>query len=190
MNEKAQVKSLALGSEVAFCALYDLWSSKLYSFAYSYLKSHDVARDIVQETFVKIWTNRATINPESSFKSYLFTICYHFILKELRRQVNHPQMEEFLDFKNSLVISADSIEMRYDFNMFLEELEKAKQKLSPRQCEIFVLNKERGMSVAEISVKLSIVEQVVRNQLSRSLKILRKELTNYSPLLFIFINGL
>ena len=189
MNEKALVKSLVSGSEASFRVLYDLWSSKLYHFAYSYLKSEDAAKDIVQETFVKIWTNRETIDTESSFKSYLFTISYHFVLKELRRQVNHPQMEEYLDVKKSITLSADNIELQYDFELFLKELAKAKQKLSPRQYSIFTLNKECDMSVAEIAAKYDITEQVVRNQLSASLKMLRKELTDFSFLFFAFIDN-
>jgi RNA polymerase sigma-70 factor (ECF subfamily) len=190
MNEKTLVTSLVSGSEASFRVLYDLWSSKLYHFAYLYLKSDAASKDIVQETFVKIWTNRETINTESPFKSYLFTISYHFILKELRRQVDHPQMEEYLDTKKSIVLSADNIELQYDFDLFLKELMKAKQKLSPRQSSIFTLNKECDMSIAEIAAKYSITEQVVRNQLSASLKILRKELTGFSVLFLFYIDNL
>lgn len=43
------------------------------------------------------------------------------------------------------------------------------------------------MSVAEISGKLSVTEQVVRNQLSAALKILRTELRQYYPLLLLFL---
>ena len=190
MNEKTLVTSLVSGSEASFRVLYDLWSSKLYHFAYLYLKSDAASKDIVQETFVKIWTNRETINTESPFKSYLFTISYHFILKELRRQVDHPQMEEYLDTKKSIVLSADNIELQYDFDLFLTELANAKQKLSPRQSSIFTLNKECDMSIAEIAAKYSITEQVVRNQLSASLKILRKELTGFSVLFLFYIDNL
>ena len=66
-------------------------------------------------------------------------------------------------------------------------LEKAKTHLSPRQKEIFELNKEYGMSISEISSRLSVTEQVVRNQLSAALKVLRTELRQYYPLLLIFL---
>lgn len=106
-------------------------------------------------------------------------------MKELRRQLNHPQMEDYLDFKKEL-ISTDNVEAKYDFDLFLKELEVAKQKLTPRQREIFVLNKEYNLSVTEIASRLSITEQVVRNQLSAALKVLRNELSNYSYLFILF----
>ena len=94
-------------------------------------------------------------------------------------------MEDYLDFKKEL-ISTDNVEAKYDFDLFLKELEVAKQKLTPRQREIFVLNKEYNLSVTEIASRLSITEQVVRNQLSAALKVLRNELSNYSYLFILF----
>ena len=94
-------------------------------------------------------------------------------------------MEDYLDFKKEL-ISTDNVEAKYDFDLFLKELEVAKQKLTPRQREIFVLNKEYNLSVTEIASRLSITEQVVRNQLSAALKLLRSELSNYSYLFILF----
>ena len=90
-----------------------------------------------------------------------------------------------MDFKKEL-ISTDNVEAKYDFDLFLKELEVAKQKLTPRQREIFVLNKEYNLSVTEIASRLSITEQVVRNQLSAALKVLRNELSNYSYLFILF----
>ena len=179
LEERRLLKELTEGSEFSFNALYNLWASRLYHFAFSYLKSDSAAKDVVQETFVKIWSNRTSINPDASFKAYLFTISYHFLLKELRRQLNHPQMEDYLDFKKEL-ISTDNVEAKYDFDLFLKELEVAKQR------EIFVLNKEYNLSVTEIASRLSITEQVVRNQLSAALKVLRNELSNYSYLFILF----
>ena len=185
LEESRLLKALTEGSESSFNALYNLWASRLYHFAFSYLKSDSAAKDVVQETFVKIWTNRASINPETSFKAYLFTMSYHFLLKELRRQLKHPQMENYLEIKKALV-AVEDVEAKYDFDLFLKELEIAKQKLTPRQKEIFILNKEYNLSIAEIASRLSISEQVVRNQLSIALKVLRKELSNYSWLFILF----
>ncbi|MBP3516989.1 MAG: sigma-70 family RNA polymerase sigma factor [Parabacteroides sp.] len=189
LEEKQLLKKLTEGSEFGFNALYNLWASRLYGFVYSYLKSDSAAKDIVQETFVRVWTNRAGINPDASFKSYLFTIAYHLLLKELRRQLNHPQMENYLDLKNESASSED-IEAQYDFELFLKALEVAKKKLPLKQREIFVLNKEYSLSVREIALRLSISEQVVRNQLSAALKLLRRELANYSYLFILYVMNL
>ena len=75
-------------------------------------------------------------------------------------------------------------------DQFVNALEKGKQHLSPRQRIIFEMNKEYGMSISEISEKLSITNQVVRNQLCMALKILRVELRQYYPLLLLFLKDI
>lgn len=190
MDEKDLIQKLKSGSTSAYKELYERWVSRLYSFVYRYVKSETATDDIVQETFLRIWSNRNGLNPESSFKSYLFTISWHLLLKELRRQLNHPSMEEYLAYQNGPAESEEYIESNIDFEHFHTTLMRAKQKLSPRQREIFELNKEQDIPIAEIAQRLSIHEQVVRNQLSAALKILRIEFQSHAFLLSIFLLNL
>ena len=187
MQEKELIKNIKNGSEKAFKTLYSQWVSRLYRFVYQYLKSESATDDVVQETFMRIWTNREHLNPDHSFKSYLFTIAYHFLLKELKRQINNPSMEEYVEYQNNLATKGDEIPNELDYDRFKYALEKAKSHLSPRQREIFELNKEYGISISEIAEKFSITEQVVRNQLSAAIKVLRSELKEYHLILIIFI---
>lgn len=185
--EKELILAVKSGSEPAYKQLYELWVSRLHKFAFQYLKSEDATDDVVQETFLRIWTNREHLKPEKSFKSYLFTIAYHLLIKELRRQIHNPSMEEYVEYQNKLASSTNEIPDELDYDRFVEALERAKQHLSPRQREIFELNKEYGMSISEISGELSVTEQVVRNQLSTALKTLRTELRQYYPLFLLFL---
>ena len=98
IEERSLILSVKAGSEKAYHTLYDMWVSRLYRFVYQYLKSEDATDDVVQETFCRIWTNREKLDPDSSFKAYLFTIAYHFLIKELRRQLNNASMEEFVEY--------------------------------------------------------------------------------------------
>ena len=175
------------GSEKAYKELYEQWVSRLYRFVFQYLKSKDASEDVVQETFLRIWSNRANLNPDTSFKSYLFTIAYHFLLKEIRRQLNNPLMEDYVEYLNRLSTETIEVESLMCYDQFVEALEKGKQYLSPRQRTIFEMNKEYGLSIPEISEKLSITNQVTRNQLCMALKILRVELRQYYPLLLLFL---
>lgn len=190
MDEKDLIKELKSGSVTAYRRLYEQWVSKLYHFVFHYVKSEAVTDDIVQETFLRIWTGRERLDPLCSFKSYLFTISYHLLLKELRRQLNHPSMEEYLKYQNEASVSEEYIIDDIDFESFCTALARAKQKLSPRQREIFEWNKEQDIPVADITKKLSISEQVVRNQLSAALKTMRAELQNHAFLLSIFLLNL
>lgn len=179
-DEKVHIRGLVCDSYEDFTALYEYWTPHLYQFVFSLVKSRPITKDIVQETFIKIWTKRKQINPDQSFKPYLFTIAYHIVLKEFRRQINHPLMGDYLEYNNDATLSENITEQKLDLEEFLIQYEKAKTRLTPRQREIFEMNKEMQIPVTEIADKLSLTEQSVRNQLSASLKSLRKELVKYA----------
>lgn len=141
-NESLLIKGVKNGSDSSFRILYNYWVSKLYSFVFRYVKSEAVTDDIVQETFLRVWNYRERLNPEQSFKAYLFTISYHLLLKELRHQINHPLMEQFMIYQYDEQKTSNEGEYIVDFEHFCLALEKAKQKLTPRQREIFEMNKE------------------------------------------------
>lgn len=186
IDERALILSVKSGSEDSYKILYELWVSRLYRFVYHYVKSEVVTDDIVQETFLRIWNNRNSLDPDFSFKSYLFTISYRLLLKEIHRQLNNPVMAEFIDYQSELATAADEAERSLEFDHFLVALENAKKLLSPRQREIFEMNKELNIPILDIAKKLNIGEQVVRNQLSASLKLIRVELSGYLKFLLVF----
>lgn len=183
-KEKFLLESLKTGSYKAFTDLYNEWSPLLFRFAFSLIKSRIMAEEIVQNTFIKIWDNHKNIEIDKSFKAYLFTISYHLILKEFRYQLNHPQIEDYMTFSNNIAYSNSPDTYKIDFDYFLAELNKAKLSLSPRQREIFEMNKEKGLSIKEIVERLELTEQTVRNQLSASLKIIRQQLGHFLSFLF------
>lgn len=173
------------GSYEDFTALYHHFAPRLYSFIYNLTASKFITNDIVQETFIKIWEKREQIDENASFQSYIFTIARNQLLNEFRRQVRNPVFSDFMQTKMEEKGENSTIEQEMDFDTFKQLLEKAKKKLTPRQIEIFELNKEQGISIRDIAMQLNIKEQVVRNQLSAALHTLRNEMKNYSFLFFL-----
>ena len=180
------IRKIKEGSEPSFNLLYNAWISKLYSFVFHYVKSESIADDIVQETFCQLWNNRSKLDPEKSIQAFIFTISYHLIIKELRRQINNPLLSTFINYQEELITADNETTQHVEYDQFLERLEKAKKKLPPKQREIFNLNKEYNLSVKEIAEKLGISEQVVRNQLSSAVKTIREDLKQYKSLLILF----
>ena len=179
------INDIKNGSERSFNLLYDLWVSRLYSFVYQYIKSESITDDIVQETFCQLWHNRKGLDPNKSIQAYIFTTSYHLIIKELRRQINNPLLSEYIEYQENFTTTDNETTQHLEFDQFQQKLQSAKEKLTPRQREIFDLNKENNLSAKEIAEKLSISEQVVRNQLSTAIKSIRKDLEQYNSLFFI-----
>ena len=186
-EEERLLQQLNAGSYDSFTLLYDHWAAQLYQFAFKVVKSDSLAQDIVQETFVRVWENHETINPRHSFKSYIFTIAYHRIADIFRQQLRHPLMPEYLSFTSSMV-SYNEAERNLSLEEFINELEKAKDKLPPRQRQVFELSKELNLPHSEIEQRMGITNQAVRNLLTAAMKTIRRELEPYAPLLFLFLD--
>lgn len=187
--ERTYLERLRKGSYKDFTKLYELYVSRLYAFALGLTHSDVLAKDIVQETFVKVWIRREQIDPDMSFRSFLFTMAKNQLLNEFRRQANGPLFLEDIVFNESGEEGETYIERKLSFEEFNHRLELAKQKLSPRQRELFELNKEQGLSIGEIAAKTSVTEQSIRNQISQALHVLRKELGGYAILFSLFFIG-
>lgn len=185
---ETHITQLKKGSYKSFTAIYDLFSPQLYAFVFSLTHSKSKSKDIVQETFIKVWEKRTEINLDLSFKSYLFTIARNRLLNELREDLKNPVFSDYLDFTLFDKGIDNEIENQIDFDSFNQLLQETKQKLSPRQRQIFELNKEEGISIKEIADELSISEQVVRNQLSAAIKILRTAMKKYFVLFVLFFS--
>lgn len=170
IDDKILVSRIKAGDNRSFRVLYEKYVSDLYHFIYRYLRSEDITDDIVQDTFIRLWVHRERLDENRSVRSYLFTISYRQMLKELRRQFKNPLMRDYLEFIESLAIEDRNT---YDYDIYLKTLAIAKESLSPRQQEIWQMSREEGLSSAEIAAILSISDQVVRNQLSSSLKKIR-----------------
>ena len=107
VDDAALVKSLSRGNILAFNTLFKGYSSRLYHFAFGYLKSDVESEEVVQEVFTKVWGKRYTLKEELSFRSYLFTIAFNIIKKHfrarsyLREYINTAKIEDDLDMATS-----------------------------------------------------------------------------------------
>lgn len=65
----------------------DNFADNIYRFVLKHLKSTDASKDVVQDTFEKVWEKRATIDFTKA-RSYLFTTAYHTLIDVLRKEKN------------------------------------------------------------------------------------------------------
>lgn len=185
-SEKDYINGLIAGSYRDFTSLYQQYVPYLYAFALKLTRSEIQAKEILQETFIRIWVYRTRTDPGLSFKSYLFAIAKNLLLNEFRRKINSPVFTDYIDYCNREERSENGVERKIDFDEFNRRLQEAKSKLTPRQREIFELNKEYGLSVREIAERTVMTEQSVRNQLSAALRELRENMKDYYLLFALF----
>lgn len=188
-QERELVLRLINGDENAFCELYSVYRNRLIYFAMKFLKSQNFAEDIFQDTFTIVWQGRKFINPDASFSAYLYTIMRNRILNTLRDLENEQQLKnnifaQAIDANNS----AEDITFSKDF---MELVNHAMEKLTPRQREIFEMSRKKEMSHKEIAEALGISVNTVQEHISTSLKAIRAYLQknngSYADLLLLLL---
>lgn len=181
------IRELKSDSHKAFNHLYEAYSDSLYGFVLLHTRSADIACEVVQDTFIRIWDIRYTISTEGSFKSLLFTVAKNKIIDSFRRQINKAEFVDFIEYCENENLTCNNSETELYYEDFYKELLTAKNMLSPRQRQIFELSREKGFNNAEIAESLNINEQTVKNQLTTALKIVRTQLAKYHLLFALFV---
>ena len=88
-------EKIATGDQNSFRQLFHLYAKKLTQFAYAIVKSNDAAREIVDEVFIKIWKNRATITSIQNLTVYLYTAIKNTALNYLSARAKESIIESF-----------------------------------------------------------------------------------------------
>jgi RNA polymerase sigma-70 factor (ECF subfamily) len=172
MTEIRLIQALKAGSHKAFDGIYEMYAKRLYAYSLQFTKSSEDAEEIVQDVFVKLWTNREKIKQEDTLRSLLFIMTKRHLINAFHSKINEPVYEDFVDYKNELSVSDTGQHLEYE--EFVQKLEKAIKQLPSTQQKVVNLSKIDQLSNKEIAEKLSLSEQTVKNQLSIALKELRK----------------
>ncbi|WP_186755045.1 RNA polymerase sigma factor [Echinicola salinicaeni] len=161
------------GDKSAFDALYYKYWELLYGSAYARIKSVDLAQDIVQEIFIDIWNRRNKLVIMSDPKVYLLTAVkykvFRFIDKMRRQETLQNSRIELLSEENNLL----------EFEEIYERIEVCLEKFSETHKTIFRLNKLEGFNAKEIGLQVGMATQSVHNIISKTTKVVKKELKGY-----------
>lgn len=178
IDEQELVIRLINGDEEAFCELYATYKNRLLYFAMKFVKSREFAEDIFQDAFTIIWQGRCFINPDASFSSYLYTIVRNRILNQIRAMDKEDTLKEHI--LAQAIDYTDDTKEKIFANDLHNIIDKALEKLTPRQREIFEMSREAQMSHKEIAETLGISVNTVQEHISVSLHTIRTFLAKYS----------
>lgn len=162
------------GDKAAFNKLFLRYYDKLCQFVGHYVRDPDIAEDIVQEFFYKIWINRTTWNFTPNIVSYLYKAARNYSLNHLK---NNKIKDKFLDDFNESFYLSETPEKELIDKEFNDRVHAVINEL-PEQCRIiFKMKKFDGLKYAEIAEIKNISVKTVETQMGRALKYLRKRLT-------------
>ncbi|WP_131538813.1 RNA polymerase sigma factor [Pedobacter nototheniae] len=155
------------GQKGTVLILYDRYYSKVYNSIKTFNLSPDEIEDIVQETFIQIWSQRERLDENQQIIGLLKTIAKRLTWKKiyLKQKRNEENIDNCLEPLSSSK-SDDGIILKQT----QENIENAILKLPTSQQRIFNLYYKFDFSAAEIAKDLNISQRTVENQIYKARK--------------------
>lgn len=183
-EELIYLDGLKHGQKAAFDFIYLKYSKFLLPKLQRMVKVPEVVDELMQDVFVKVWTKRAEIDLDRSFRGWIFTIAQTTVFSYYRRLALDKKMQQHL--LEVFVEFYDQTE-EYIFNKErLQLLSSAVDQLPPQRREIFRLCKIEGKSYQEAADLLSLSPSTVSNQLVNATKSIKRYVFFHSQEFLVF----
>ncbi len=165
---------ISQGDEEAFTIVYNKYHKLIYVLAYRYLMSVEMAEDVVQHVFTRLWEYRSELCVSISLKNYLFTMTKNHVLNLIRNEnsaliKNYEIVQAIPVYEDDLIEKLEEKEM---MSLFYQAVEL----LPPQKREICLMKIKEELSNQEIADKLKLSINTVKTHYSEALKLLRLHL--------------
>lgn len=185
MEEDIQIiQRIKDGDQKAFDSLFRKYYKYLVVTAYHYVKDNNQAKDMAQEIFCDIWQRRKEIKINHP-KAFLRRAVVNKCLATIRKNSRIDYSDETSSFD---IQSKKYVDEEISFNEVNQILKRVVESLPDRCKEIFKLSRFEQLSHKEIAAQLDISVKTIENQMTKALKIVRKELKEHGLLGIIILS--
>lgn len=169
-NETSLLRQVAEGHEQAFAELFHRYHHKLGAYIYDLTSSREMAEEVVQDVFMKVWHNRAELTEIKHFKTWLYTVSKNHALNarrdSLRKKLRHKAWEQ----NQYPDIPPEELGREEQFEL----IEQAVNQLSPQQKKVFIMSRYQRLKYDEIARELNISRETVKSYLQVAIATIRK----------------
>jgi RNA polymerase sigma-70 factor (ECF subfamily) len=172
-SDEELIYLLQKGNELAFTELINKYNRRLFSYAVSLSGDYSLAKDIVQDVFIKTFEYRKRLDPQFSIQGFLYRSVYNQFINQYHKNKSllkvHDEYVRFLD-----QIITDTSES--NFEKMTKLLNESISNL-PKKCkEVFILSKKDGLTNIEIAEYLNISIKTVESHITQAFKLLKKSI--------------
>lgn len=174
LNDEALFALIEKGDERAFTEAYDRYHKLLYVLAYHYLMNVNMAEDVVQHVFSRLWEFRTELRVGISLKNYLFTMTKNHVLNLIRNEntaitKNYEMAQSAPAYEDNLIENLEKKELMSNFY-------KAVDMLPVQKREICLMKVREELTNQEIAERMKLSVNTVKTHYSEALKLLRVHL--------------
>ncbi|WP_373514400.1 RNA polymerase sigma-70 factor [Persicitalea sp.] len=181
LSDPEIVQAIRQGEESAFEQMFRTYYEPLCRYANTMLKDSDEAEEVTQGLFMSVWEKRENLEITLSLKAYLYRAVHNHCLNRIKHYgVRETHRAYSLHFETD---SHDSVTEAIYGSELEKRIERAVSKL-PEQCQVvFRMSRFEELKYQEIADELGLSVKTIENQIGKALKIMRKELADYLPII-------
>ena len=172
------LRRLRLGDERALELVFRAHYPSMVTVVRRIVFAPDVAEELVQDVFFKLWTKRENLAEIDALKTYLYRAARNTALNHLRR-LKLEQAHEEREAAKGEPATTESTDDSATAGELTDAVHAAINRLPTRCREIFLLSRDGGLTYAEIARSLEISVKTVETQMGRALKSLRTSLHHF-----------
>lgn len=166
------VNAIRENNTLAFKTLYFRYYEKLFYFVWFRIRNEELAKDIVQELFSRVWNNRSSLDASKSIKAYLYRIASNLVINNLQKQTVERKYLKELPPEKFVTTPNENFDLQ-------EKIRQAINALPEKAQTVFILHRYEGFTYAEIARSLEISIKTVEKRMSHALRLLRDSLAPF-----------
>jgi len=182
-NDKELFIQIANGDERAFTELFHTYTPKLLPFLIKLTRNEHLAQEMIQETFLRLWMNRAELIKVNQPAAWIYRIASNVSITWLRTQGNRLKLLQKMEFPTT----ADSINEQIDSKELELIISRTVCLLPERRQQMYRLSREQGLTHQQIAEQLNLSLSTVKNQIGISLKFIHELICKETGLSLITI---
>ncbi|OCX52793.1 hypothetical protein BEL04_00200 [Mucilaginibacter sp. PPCGB 2223] len=157
--------------ELLFSDIFRSHENALYTLAFRLTKDDALAKDIIQEVFIKLWDLRHTISEIENIDAFLFKLTRNKVMDFLRKTAADERLKMAIweGMSQTLDQPASGLEQK-EYHIVIA---KAIAALPPKRREIYRLKMDEGLNYQQIADELNISRHTVKHQVSFALQSVR-----------------
>jgi RNA polymerase sigma-70 factor (family 1) len=156
---------------------------QLLGIALSKTGNREDAQEIVQEAFVSLYRQKATVAENTSIPAYLYVVLKHKLINFYKKEIVRQKYVDYVKVQNPLSSLAPDVYL--ETKELEQRLTKEIEKLPPQCKMVYLLSRETGLSDKQIASEMNISVNTVEQHKRKALRVLRTSLSQYFELAVI-----
>lgn len=153
----------------AFKKLFWHYYDNLFNFSCSFVGSKEAAEEIVEDVFVSVWKNRATLLEITNLKVYLYSAVKNRSYNYLNRS-KHRYIQDITALERTIASSLPTPEESLFTTELRQVFDNAIANLPPKCRQVYTLVKVDGLHYKEVATILEISPKTVENHIAKALR--------------------